>query len=296
MSLIIKTCIHNWLKVVLDATKDSLKVGRMLTLDEFIRYTKFQIDKYSMDKFYYNLNNDLPIYIDNSVIEWFGYKGTHDNQKLAIRKLLQNNFIEHKNKYWFEYSNTEYLGFYYKNQLENSELNTYPNPTYFKGKNKTKHMIVHPVIFKNLLLLSDTKDKLRIYNYFITLENLIKKYHQYQCEFYKLNFENEYKNIMEMDHNIEYNKELTKFYLNKKLQDIYKIGYVYYIQEEESKNIKIGYTFNLDERLTQLQTANSQKLSVVKYEKCIFPRIREQELHKQYKNYHIRGEWFKNMF
>lgn len=291
MSLIINTCIYNWLKVVLDATKDPLKVGRMLNLDEFIEYTKFQIDKYSMDKFYYNLSNDLPIYIDDSLIEWFGYKGLIVEQKKQIRKMLQKNFSEYKNKYWFEYSNIEYSEFYNKNPMS-----SYPSPTEFIGKNKTKHMIVHPYIFKNIILLSDTKNKLRIHNYFITLEDLIKKYHQYQCEFYKLNFENQCKTITEMGHNKKYNEELNKYYLKKKLQEIYKIGFVYYIQEEESKNIKIGYSFNLDERLEQLQTANSQELSVIKYEKCIFPHIREKELHKQYEEYHIRGEWFKNMF
>ena len=302
MSLIIKTCINNWLKVALDATKDPLKVGRMLTIKEFIQFTDFMIDKYSMDKFYYNLSNDIPIYLDNSLIEWFGYKGTIGKQKEKVHDLLKNNFDEYKDTYWFEYSNKEYSKFYDENNSKNDQLinelpdlNMYPNPTEFYGKNKTKHMIIHPFIFKNLILLADTIGKLRIFNYFITLEDLIKKYHQYQCEFYKLNFNKECEKIIEMEHNKEYNKNLERQYLIEKLKSIYKIGYVYFIQEEDSKNIKIGYTFNLEDRLNQLQTANSQKLSIIKYEKCVFPYIREQELHKQYNNYHIRGEWFKNI-
>ena len=36
MSLIIETCVKHWLKIAIDATKDPTKVGRMLTIKEFI--------------------------------------------------------------------------------------------------------------------------------------------------------------------------------------------------------------------------------------------------------------------
>ena len=206
MSLIIKTCINNWLKVALDATKDPLKVGRMLTIKEFIQFTDFMIDKYSMDKFYYNLSNDIPIYLDNSLIEWFGYKGKLLVQKEKIKNILQNNFAEYKDIYWFEYSNKEYSKFYDENSIslvsdiENNskndqlnhenhhpnpelpDLNMYPNPTEFNGKNKTKHMIIHPTIFKHIVLMADTDKSMEIRNYYIMLEDLIKKYTQYQSE------------------------------------------------------------------------------------------------------------------
>jgi len=190
MSIIVKRCIINWLNISIDATKDTLKVGRMLTLSEFINYTKFNIDDFSMRKFYYNMYTEIPIYIDNSIIEWFGYKGFIREQRKQIRRMLQNNFSDYKDEYWFEYSNLEYKEFYKKNSMgvktpiENME-NLYPDPIEFKGKNKIKHLIIHPTVFKHIVLMADTKNSMNIRNYYIALEDLIKKYTQYQAEVIK---------------------------------------------------------------------------------------------------------------
>ena len=189
MSLTIKKCSKNWLKEALSVIQPT--DGRqMLTLKEFITATDFAVDKWSMDKFFHNIKDDVPIYMDQHNIEWFGYSGNFDNQKLQIRELLKNNFAEYKNKLWFEYSNKDYVKFYEKNP------NTlrYPDPTDFKGKNKTKHMIVELYIFKMLIMLANAKSKFRIMDYYITLEELIKKYSQYQVEQLKVsNFSLVYK-------------------------------------------------------------------------------------------------------
>lgn len=79
MSLVLRKCLPDWLSRAISANKDPLKVGRMLTLNEFITHTEFKVDEYSMNKFYYNLDNEIPIYADKSMIEWFGYKGTFLN-------------------------------------------------------------------------------------------------------------------------------------------------------------------------------------------------------------------------
>ena len=190
MSLIIEKCVKHWLNVAIDATKDPSKVGRMLTIQEFIQYTHFKVDNFAMTKFYYNVNNEIPIYIDESIIKWFKYKGTYFNQKSKIRNILNTNFAEYKNIYWFEYSNQEYETFYTENSrllMSNLENNTepsklYPDPSEFKHKNQTKHMIVHPIVFKHVVLMADTQNSMNIRDYYITLEELIKKYSQYQTE------------------------------------------------------------------------------------------------------------------
>ena len=117
MSLIIETCVKHWLKIAIDATKDPTKVGRMLTIKEFIHYTHFKVDTFAMDKFYHNLNNELFIYIDPSIIKWFGYKGNIRDQKTKIRDIIKNNFKNYENEYWFEYSNEDYGKFYSKNSM-----------------------------------------------------------------------------------------------------------------------------------------------------------------------------------
>jgi hypothetical protein len=164
-----------------------------------------------------------------------------------------------------------------------------------KTSNNKRYYAVTDKTFKILLIRSRSSNGLSLCNYFIDLEQIFVSYLHYQCEYHNLDINVEVDLLSNVNSIAEYSDAIRKQEFTKKLQDIYKIGYIYYIQEEDSKNIKIGYSFNLDERLLQLQTANSQKLTIVKYEKCIFPHIREQELHKQYKNYHIHGEWFKNM-
>jgi hypothetical protein len=210
MALIVEKCMKNWLATAITATKDPLKVGRMLTLSEFIKYTDFTVDKFSMDKFYYNLDNEIPLYIDNSIIEWFGYSGKIVEQKKQIRRILQNNFAEYENIYWFEYSNKEYVTFYSKNPIGvEPPIEIYPNPTEFKGKNKTKHMVIHPIIFKHIVLMADTQNSMKIRDYYITLEDLIKKYTQYQSEAIKIEKDSKINNLSKkIDELMNYTKKM----------------------------------------------------------------------------------------
>jgi hypothetical protein len=196
MSLVLRKCLPDWLSRAISATKDPLKVGRMLTLNEFITHTEFKVDEYSMNKFYYNLDNEIPIYADKSMIEWFGYKGSYQKQKTRIKTLLQTNFSEYENIYWFDYTNEEYENYYNQNLIDlmrsiktdTNKSDVYPNPTEFNGHNinKTKHLIIHPMIFKHIVLMADTQKSMEIRDYYITLEDLIKKYTQYQAESVKI--------------------------------------------------------------------------------------------------------------
>jgi hypothetical protein len=214
MSLVLQKCLPDWLVRAMNATSDPLKVGTMLTLNQFITHTEFKVDAYSMNKFFYNLDNEIPIYADKSVIEWFGFKGTYLDQKKKIKNLLKNNFAEYENIYWFDYTNQEYETYYNKNSVglmsptENcpNKSDLYPNPTEFKlnGMAKTKHLVIHPMIFKHIVLMADTQKSMEIRDYYITLEDLIKKFTQYQSEANKI--ENKSLKQLLKDNNILMNR------------------------------------------------------------------------------------------
>lgn len=68
--------------------------------------------------------------------------------------------------------------------------------------------------------------------------------------------------------------------------------YVYAIREDESGRIKLGISRNPEQRLKQLQTGNSQKLSLVAYKKAGNGAVDEAALHEANKDLHVRGEWF----
>lgn len=231
MSLVLQKCLPDWLIRAMNATSDPLKVGTMLTLNQFITHTEFKVDAYSMNKFFYNLDNEIPIYADTSVIEWFGYKGTPKKQKEKIINLLKNNFAEYENIYWFNYTNQEYETFYNKksqpltrdseNGLDISDI--YPNPGDFKGNSlaKVKHLIIHPMIFKHIVLMADTQKSMEIRDYYITLEDLIKKFTQYQSEANKI--ENKSLKQLLKDNNILMNRMDNKLeIMDNKLDDANK--------------------------------------------------------------------------
>jgi hypothetical protein len=80
--------------------------------------------------------------------------------------------------------------------------------------------------------------------------------------------------------------------INKEYMDYRKsIGSIYIIQEEILGNIKIGFAKNVKERIKDIQVGNSQKLNLLK----IIPNKKtsdEKQLHKKFKKYNIRDEWF----
>lgn len=70
---------------------------------------------------------------------------------------------------------------------------------------------------------------------------------------------------------------------------------VYFIQAGESA-IKIGITENLGDRLTNLKTGNHEVLKVLHQIDCpsreTATRV-EAELHRFFRDFHLKGEWFK---
>lgn len=74
--------------------------------------------------------------------------------------------------------------------------------------------------------------------------------------------------------------------------DINDKGHVYFIQSEDNKAIKIGYTAGRpEERLRSLQTGQPHKLNLL----CTMPGDRQYEksLHRRFHKYRLGGEWFK---
>lgn len=70
------------------------------------------------------------------------------------------------------------------------------------------------------------------------------------------------------------------------------ISYIYFIQAGNNGPIKIGYSAKkyIKDRLITLQTGNHEKLVLL----CTIPGTKntEKELHKKFKEFWIRGEWF----
>lgn len=68
-------------------------------------------------------------------------------------------------------------------------------------------------------------------------------------------------------------------------------GVVYFIADAKSKMVKIGYTTNIANRLSQLQVSHHSKLEVL----ATIPGDEnlESQLHRQFKKQRAEGEWFR---
>lgn len=65
---------------------------------------------------------------------------------------------------------------------------------------------------------------------------------------------------------------------------------IYFIENIETKHIKIGFTTNVKERLGQLQTSSPHELRVLSI--CEGDDKYEKELHGKFNEFRVRGEWF----
>ena len=70
---------------------------------------------------------------------------------------------------------------------------------------------------------------------------------------------------------------------------------VYFILDEKSNALKIGYAADVDSRFSSIQTGNPNPLVILHTIKCRSERHAanlEKELHIRFGQYRLRGEWF----
>ena len=273
----------------------------LLTMKEFIDITGFEVNAETFDILFMNINDEgIPIYIDDNMLNWMGYESINKKEKLRdCKNLLKNNFKV--NDDYKILKNKEYTIFLkdesekIKGDIRIALINkTFPKPSTGTSARSKTHLIIMPESFKSLCMMISTYKGKQIKKYYLTLEKLIQSYFIYQCVFNNLYYKKELDSLKNLPHIKKYTETQNRIRLNEEIRNVGKLGYVYFIQEELTKNIKIGYTYNLNSRLTELQIGNSQKLEIILFYESNKPNKLEQELHKKYHKYHIRGEWFKN--
>ena len=162
----------NRMELAIDSTKN-FNIKRPLNLFEFIDYVQPNAGQYVIDKFYANLLNDTPIYVDRSIMRWLGY----DN-KNSLSDFLESNFADYKDRNWLVLSHKEYEKYYVKK----SHIKTYPNPATFNKDHHNVHIIINTYAFKRIIIALKNKDNIDQYE---ALEDLIKKYTDYKFELLK---------------------------------------------------------------------------------------------------------------
>ena len=165
-----------WCKVYTE--KAILASVQLLTVQEFIQTTEFELDIESFDILYASINyDDVPLYINSKILKWMAYEGEFRTMKLRYKELLGRNFkVESEYKIL---TNDEYK-IYYTEKIECTEFASF-YPKHKKG-NKS-HLLVYPNAFKASVMMLKTSKGSQIRDYYITLEKLIKAYVIYQALF-----------------------------------------------------------------------------------------------------------------
>jgi hypothetical protein len=177
--------------------QDNLK---MFTVREFIEETKFPIDGFMIDRFWDNMDMDIPIYLDDKLIKWCGYKGDKSEMKKAFVKFMKRNNIEIT-----ELETPEYIKYYEEREgTDDPSLKHYKNPTSI-SKNSTNeiHVLISAFNFKRMVMRLNTEKGEQIRDYFLALELLVKYYCGYQTAFERRLNEFSKKIIKEKDNKIE---------------------------------------------------------------------------------------------
>jgi phage anti-repressor protein len=153
---------------------------KLMTIKEFIDTTEFNINPETFDILFMNINDeDIPIYIDDAMLDWMGY-----SRNDSLIKHINRNFeegIEYKNL-----KNNKYKEFLDEetNKFKDTQVagfkSNFPKPATGSSARSIKHLIVMPDAFRSLCMMINTEKGKQIRKYYITLEKLIKSYNLYQ--------------------------------------------------------------------------------------------------------------------
>jgi phage anti-repressor protein len=258
----------------------------MLLFIEFIEERKIAIDMKVFKRFAAMKDTDF-VYVDDDLLDMVGYKGEARAQKNALYKLLQKLVGEDDFLYM---QNREYKVFYANAGDQQRFL---PELSSLGKSNNHCHLLVRKGVFKQLCLMVNTKKANRIRTYFIQMEEVNIAYMQYQCDYWKRSFKEAQEKLAGMEHNKVFARDADIADIKCDIESKRRVGMIYFVRPVGSADVKIGYTFNLQQRLMDLQLANPKKLHLINSYMVTNPENEERLLHDMYAKYHVYGEWFK---
>jgi phage anti-repressor protein len=149
----------------------------LMTIVEFIKTTKFDIDMSTFDSLFSNINDGYPVYISEALLDWMGYVGDLSAKLHSCKKKICNNFILDEEYMIFE--NADYAKYLEDNSnyqllLNQDQVKLFPKPATGAKARKQTHIIMRPNCFKELCMMLSTQKAKQIRKYYIELEKLSK--------------------------------------------------------------------------------------------------------------------------
>jgi hypothetical protein len=172
-------------KAILDR---SLEGGNTMKFRKFVAFNNIPPDTIYVDKFFHNLDKEVPILLDEEVIKYFGYsenmpeenpkqiRNKNKMQKKGVKELFEANFTEYKNQLWWTYDTSEYEKFLRFEQLDHKEIkNLSPEmlktlyPLVKKKGQQPTYILIMPKLFKKGLMLCQTEKGKKVRSYYLDM-------------------------------------------------------------------------------------------------------------------------------
>ena len=188
--------------------------SKLLSITDLLFIINYDINKIYVDKFWNNIEDENWVYLDEELINWFGYKEINKGKEELIEIIKSEFEIEEDYKIL---NNDEFLNSDYKYILNSDS----------KFNNNIQHIIIKPDCFKLTCLQVGTVKSKDIYRYFLEIEKIFKFYLKYTSEFNKYELEKSklIKNRCINKNKLKYN---SKLYLitskSKAKENVFKFG------------------------------------------------------------------------
>jgi len=204
--------------------------NKLLSITDLLYIINYDLNKLYIDKFWNNIESEDWIYLDEELIQWFGYKENYKGKEKIV-KFLKNEF--EINEDYKILSNDEFL------------LSNFHSPVAGEWNygNVTKHILMNSDCFKNICMLVGTNKSKDIRQYFIEVEKIFKFYIKYTLEF--------------KNHELEKSKLIKNVYINKSNLLINSKLYLITNHFKAKENIfKFGSTINEKTRKATYNTGH----------------------------------------
>jgi hypothetical protein len=173
--------------------ENSLNNDVNLTFNQFIKFNEIGLDEIKVDNFFHNLQNNIPIYMDETMIGYFGYSGSLKKQKERLTDLIEENFIEYKDQLYYGYDNKGYTKYLenlksdqsdFKNIDEKFDIASIcPEASVGKSASRIKHTLIMPKLFKEMLMLYQTEKGKQVRSFYINMLDVFNLYIEFQNNF-----------------------------------------------------------------------------------------------------------------
>jgi hypothetical protein len=239
---------------------------QLLTIQELLFVINYNVNNLYIDKFWNNIEDDKWIYLDNDLIDWFGYKDIIRGKEQLVKIIKREFEIDEDYKI---YTNEEFL---------NSDFISGLKPE-LKFNNNFKHIILKPDCFKLTCMQVGTSKSKDIYKYFLEIEKIFKFYNKYILKYNQVK--------------LEKTRLIKNTYIDRSLIQSKEWLYLISNSAKARENIfKFGFTTSKQARLSTYNTGSVEgdRFFYCELYECYNARSLEKRVENLLKNFKIPNE------